>query len=1832
MRRTSFIFGALSMLAVARVCSADIYYVDADATGNGLGGDWENAFVTLQPALAVAGPGDEIWVAEGTYRPTDTINRTAAFDLVGGTALYGGFNGTETQREQRDPSLHETILTGDVNGDDVPGVDENHPSKQDNCYHVVRVDREFVELIIDGFTITAGHANGPVNGSDDTIGAGVFGYAAYIRMQNCRIMENFAQANAGLSLLIGSLILERCTFRSNRAIGTGGGMGLFGIFEHKIVRDCVFEHNSAGREGGGGAQCSVEDIIIERCRFESNICNGRAGGLFMNSRGIVADCEFRSNTATDVGGGLYVNANVDVIRTRFYDNEALMGGALVAGNGTIVNSILTGNRAVERGGGALLSSSASMINCSVVGNHAGETGGGIDASNAILVNNTIVWGNTAGAGAATSKIRASSNVTVSLSCVQHGWTGFGGNNTSDDPMLLDPNGDDDVFGTPDDDLRLLKLSPCIDRASNPAYQTVTNPALAPWINTDLAGEQRLSESFFTPDQGEGTPPIIDMGAHEDRDDCDENDIPDDCELDCGAPDGPCDIAGCGARNDCNNNGVIDECEIDNDCNENETPDDCDIASETSRDLNENGLPDECEPDCNENDVPDDLDISSGNSDDCDENSVPDECDPDCNENDVADPCDVESTPFAFIQLPGIEVSARSYGFATGDFDRDGDNDLAAIVAQQADIVEIWLNDGQGVFQFHSSLPVGVNPMGIVALDWDGDEFDDLAVVAAYTVSELFLIDNKGNDEGGVWLGFSVRPAINPGFTPSGIHAEDLDHDTFVDLFVTSSSANVLLILWNNGAGHFDRETRLTFADSPNVIAADINLDGLIDLVAPGSSRFLLWRLNLGARSFSTSQSFDVGRSPLDITAADFNRDGRTDLAVSHGVSNGDLSILLNRGVDQVTQAWLGFERQPFMPLTGKLWDLHAFDVNADGDMDLVGGGIGVVFFRGHGDTTFSLETMLTEGIRTAPILVANFDGDPRIDIAVAQEVLNSVSLLLNRTDAPVGFDCNGNLIPDDCEVADGPPTDCNDNGVPDDCDHDCNANGTPDDCDVLFGGLADCDADLVPDECEPDSDGDGLIDNCDNCAYVNNPDQADTGDGDGAGDACDNCPTIPNARQLDADGDGLGDACDPCPTGANEPDSDEDLVPDDCDNCIDIPNTNQADADDDGVGDVCDNCIASANADQLNSDSDLLGDACDNCPLFTNPDQTDDDGDGVGRLCDNCFDVINPEQGDADTDGKGDLCDDDADNDGIENEVDNCPLYPNPGQEDRDNDGMGDPCDLCPELDDPNAPDRDNDDVPDACDNCPDMRNADQCDLDEDYVGDACDPELGNTALLFDGMNDFAVVADDEAFHFDEGNFTVECWFKAFGQTGFLLDKRQDVPPGEVGFFLQIVEGQMIFAVEVAAQQSAETAIRSSNRYDDGRWHHVAGVREGPTIRLYVDATLVASTELDMAMNLTHQSPMVLGQRHTLQLPFRGVLEELRLWSVARTVEQIGDNKHRILTKSEPGLIFRLPFTGSCGLQVLQDAGPNSIVGRLGIDFDDPDSADPTWILSDALLSASGDFDNDGILDMTDNCPRVDNADQADSDQDGLGDVCDNCQTASNPAQADADNDRIGDLCDNCVITPNTDQADDDEDGVGNRCDACADTVSGVNVDDVGCEVAFALESALSRRSHGAAGNVDLPITLAAPYTIEPRQNGIAPKLIVRFTQALEALDGSIECGDEIIVAGGTCHGVTVDNDTLKMDLSAGHNQCVSITLNGLRQIGSSHVLPAGQHITFVAQPGNVNGDSGVNLLDLQALKNGLLHAVTESNARLDITVNGVINILDLQAVRNNLLQPAACP
>jgi parallel beta-helix repeat protein len=263
-----------SVLLLAAPASASIIFVDIDQTiptASQTGATWATAFTSLQSALAVAGAGDEIWVAEGFYKPTSTTDRAISFVISSDVKLFGGFKGNEVNRNDRDVLLRKTVLTGDI------GAFNN---ASDNSFHVVRLNGN--NSLVSGFHIIGGNANG---GGSNNLGGGVIIQGTNTDIHECRFYGNQA-AVAGAAIL-----------------SITGGVT-------RIVHCIVTENQGSPSTISGGA---IELQNGTPGLFGCVILNNPSGGAvrFLNTTGseILANCIIRGN----VGAGSTLEGQVQIL-------------------------------------------------------------------------------------------------------------------------------------------------------------------------------------------------------------------------------------------------------------------------------------------------------------------------------------------------------------------------------------------------------------------------------------------------------------------------------------------------------------------------------------------------------------------------------------------------------------------------------------------------------------------------------------------------------------------------------------------------------------------------------------------------------------------------------------------------------------------------------------------------------------------------------------------------------------------------------------------------------------------------------------------------------------------------------------------------------------------------------------------------------------------------------------------------------------------------------------------------------------------------------------------------------------------------------------------------------------------------------------------------------------------------------------------------------------------------------------------------------------------------------------------------------------------------------
>lgn len=494
-----------------------VVYVDADAPGADDGTSWIDAYTDLQSVFG-SGQSLEVWVAEGTYYPGAAGDWEASFALESGVALYGGFAGVETSRDQRDPAVHQTILSGDIDQNDVGWYpDASWNGNQDNVFHVVTASGVDPTAVLDGFIIERGSTNyggHTVTGGD--LGSGLYILGGSPTVASCVFRWNAASFGGAVYKSDGEPTFTGCTFTQN-LVWWYRGAGICNTGSGGVtLADCRFLSNlSGGGAGQGGGAGLFNDwgttATLTRCEFTDNVSeNFYASGDYDGAYGAavynlgdgvtLVDCTFRRNFS-HAGSGVHSwGADLTMIDCLFTDNTA------VAFPGSVVD--------YGDYGGALAclgfsDRTTTAIGCVFVGNSAGE-GGAIFAGGVhrVSLQDSIVWDNEA-TGAETSPIDGGikGNVDVLYSCVQWLLDPIPG---EDPPNPADFPGSHDLdplfVDLPGRDLHLGPGSPCIDSGDNTAFP--------PEILADLDGNPRFFDDPGTPDTGNGTAPIVDMGAFE----------------------------------------------------------------------------------------------------------------------------------------------------------------------------------------------------------------------------------------------------------------------------------------------------------------------------------------------------------------------------------------------------------------------------------------------------------------------------------------------------------------------------------------------------------------------------------------------------------------------------------------------------------------------------------------------------------------------------------------------------------------------------------------------------------------------------------------------------------------------------------------------------------------------------------------------------------------------------------------------------------------------------------------------------------------------------------------------------------------------------------------------------------------------------------------------------------------------------------------------------------------------------------------------------------------------------------------------------------------------
>lgn len=248
MKKFVLLITGLLILGLAGNAWGAVWHVKPDGSDASSGQVWDEAFQTIQKAIDSAKHTDEIWVGAGTY-----LLENYYIFVNKAVAIYGGFDGTETQREERDWRTNITTVDG---------------NNRVVCFYVV------ADAAIDGFTITNGHSTYD--------GGGITNYRSSPTISNCTFDKNSSDFNGGgiQNYLYSSPTISNCTFSGNTTNYADGGAIWNSGSSSPTITNSIFHKNTANRYGGAIYNDDDSSPTLTNCTFFENSAGFNGGGIY----------------------------------------------------------------------------------------------------------------------------------------------------------------------------------------------------------------------------------------------------------------------------------------------------------------------------------------------------------------------------------------------------------------------------------------------------------------------------------------------------------------------------------------------------------------------------------------------------------------------------------------------------------------------------------------------------------------------------------------------------------------------------------------------------------------------------------------------------------------------------------------------------------------------------------------------------------------------------------------------------------------------------------------------------------------------------------------------------------------------------------------------------------------------------------------------------------------------------------------------------------------------------------------------------------------------------------------------------------------------------------------------------------------------------------------------------------------------------------------------------------------------------------------------------------------------------------------------------------------
>ena len=331
--------------------------------------------------------------------------------------------------------------------------------------------------------------------------------------------------------------------------------------------------------------------------------------------------------------------------------------------------------------------------------------------------------------------------------------------------------------------------------------------------------------------------------------------------------------------------------------------------------------------------------------------------------------------------------------AVADFNRDGHLDLAVQGGDyDSGLVSLFLGNGAGSFSGPTVFNISVALQGICSADLTGDGNADLAVTTGYDSSVVLMSGNGDGTFKSVTDTYAVGGAIN------GLITGDFNGDGQLDIATVSLSSNSVSVLIQQTNGLFLPATNYAVGSQPrSVKAGDFNNDGRLDLITAnfdGTLTLLRGRTTVPGAFARDWPALTIGSNHTDVAVGFFNAGPHLDI-VTPNYYNASLSIALGVG-----DGTFHTPPPPTVPVNSGPTCVVVADFNGDGKADIAVGyesGTKISIVTGNGDGTFNPKVDIDTWEIPCTLMVADVNGDGKPDLIAGHYDWRRISVMLNLT-------------------------------------------------------------------------------------------------------------------------------------------------------------------------------------------------------------------------------------------------------------------------------------------------------------------------------------------------------------------------------------------------------------------------------------------------------------------------------------------------------------------------------------------------------------------------------------------------------------------------------------------------------------------------------------------------------------------------------------------------------------------------------------------------------------------------------------------------------------------